>query len=168
VPLTTFSILFARHKGNLAQLARNAAEIERLEPGDRVLISEACSHHPIEDDIGRVKIPRWLAQYLDFDLSIDIYAGRDYPENLADYRLVIHCGGCMLTRREMLNRIQQAMEAGVSVTNYGVAISFLQGVLSRALMPFPDALEAFELALKDTRKEIRNGYGTTGTGAYLG
>lgn len=168
VPLTTFSILFARHKGNLAQLARNAAEIERLEPGDRVLISEACSHHPIEDDIGRVKIPRWLAQYLDFELSIDIYAGRDYPENLTDYRLVIHCGGCMLTRREMLNRIQQATEAGVPVTNYGVAISFLQGVLSRALMPFPEALEAFELALKDTRKEMRDGYVTTGTGASLG
>ncbi|HDR14388.1 MAG TPA: [FeFe] hydrogenase H-cluster maturation GTPase HydF [Desulfobacteraceae bacterium] len=168
VPLTTFSILFARHKGNLEELARNAAAIERLEPGDRVLISEACSHHPVEDDIGRVKIPRWLKQYLDCNISIDVYAGRDYPENLADYRLIIHCGGCMLTRREMLNRIQQAVEAGVPVTNYGVAISFLQGVLPRALQPFPDALEAFDPALKGAEKEIINGFCTGGTGTYVG
>jgi len=167
--LTTFSILFARHKGNLPELARNAAVIQRLKPGDKVLISEACSHHPIEDDIGRVKIPRWLTQYLNCDLSIDVYAGRDYPENLTDYRLIIHCGGCMLTRREMLNRMQRATEAGVPVTNYGVAISFLQGVLPRALEPFPDALEAFEQALKDNEKEMNNGgYGTAGRGACLG
>lgn len=143
VPVTTFSILFARHKGDLVEAARGAAAIENLEPGDRVLIAEACSHHPLQDDIGRVKIPRWLRQYKGFNPAIDVFAGRDYPENLSRYRLIIHCGACMLTRREMLNRIRKAKEAGVSITNYGVAISLLQGVLRRVLSPFPAAWSAF-------------------------
>jgi len=143
VPVTTFSILFVRHKGDLVEAARGAAAIENLEPGDRVLIAEACSHHPLKDDIGRVKIPRWLRQYKGFNLEIDVFAGRDYPENLSRYRLIIHCGACMLTRREMLNRIRKAKEAGISITNYGVAISLLQGVLRRVLSPFPAALSAF-------------------------
>ncbi len=143
IPCTTFSILFARHKGDLVEEARGAAMIDRLRDGDRVLVAEACSHHPLEDDIGRVKIPRWLRQYLGAKIEIITTAGRDYPDNLEDYRLVIHCGACMLTRREMLLRIRQARERGVAVTNYGVCISHVQGVLRRALSPFPAALAAF-------------------------
>jgi [FeFe] hydrogenase H-cluster maturation GTPase HydF len=143
VACTTFSILFARSKGDLVELARGAAVLTDIRPDDRILIAEACSHHAIEDDIGRVKIPRWLRQYAGEDVQIDSCAGRDYPENLARYRLIIHCGGCMLTRREMLSRIEKARQAGVAVTNYGVAISVLQGVIERTLSPFPAALDAF-------------------------
>lgn len=146
VKCTTFSILFSRYKGGLMEAARGVRAIERLRPGDRILIAEACSHHAIEDDIGRVKIPRWLRQYLGFDVVIDVSSGRDYPENLADYKLVVHCGSCMLTRRETLSRINEAARAGVPVTNYGICISFLQGVLERVLSPFPAALEAFRAA----------------------
>jgi len=144
IPATTFSILFARYKGDLGEAARGVVQIEKLKPGDKILIAEGCSHHPIQDDIGRVKIPRWLKQYLGFELNIDVCAGRDYPENLKEYPLVIHCGACTLTRREMLNRIRKVKEAKVPITNYGVAISFLQGVLKRTLSPFPAALSAFE------------------------
>ncbi|OPY07884.1 MAG: tRNA modification GTPase MnmE [Syntrophus sp. PtaB.Bin001] len=151
IPLTTFSILFARQKGDLATAAEGAAQIETLQSGDRVLIAEACSHHPLQDDIGRVKIPRWLKQYVGGDIRTDVSAGRDYPANLRDYKLIIHCGGCMLTRREMLSRMQQAREANVPVTNYGLAISFTQGVARRTLSPFPSALLAFERKLKQIR-----------------
>jgi [FeFe] hydrogenase H-cluster maturation GTPase HydF len=143
VPCTTFSILFARSKGDLAELARGAAVLADVGPEDRILIAEACSHHAIEDDIARVKIPRWIRQYAGADVRIDTCAGRDYPHDLARYRLVIHCGGCMLTRREMLCRIEEARRAGVAVTNYGVAISVLQGVIERTLAPFPSALDAY-------------------------
>ena len=108
VPCTTFSILFARQKGDLSIAAAGAAVIETLRPGDKVLIAEACSHHPLQDDIGRIKIPRWLRQYVGGELQVDVSAGRDYPENLQQYRLIIHCGGCMLTRREMLSRLHKA------------------------------------------------------------
>ena len=135
------------------------AHIEELKPGDKVLIAEACSHHPLEDDIGRVKIPRWLRQYVGMDVWVDVYAGRDYPDNLQDYKLVIHCGGCMLNRKEMLNRIQMALDAGVSITNYGVCISFLQGVIKRTLSPFPAALMAFEEELEKMRERgVGNGF----------
>lgn len=137
VPLTTFSILFARHKGDLEAEVRGARAIEDLRAGDRVLIAEACSHHALEDDIGRVKIPRWLRQYTGLDLRIEVVSGRDYPPDLSDYRLIIHCGACMLTRREMLNRMDAAARARVAITNYGVCIAYLQGVLDRALSPFP-------------------------------
>ncbi len=147
IPVTTFSILFARQKSDLAIMAAGAAAIERLNPGDRVLIAEACSHHALEDDIGRVKIPRWLRQYTGGDLHIDTVSGRDYPDNLKDYKLIFHCGACMINRREMLTRLRKAQEAGIPVTNYGVAISFLQGVLKRSLAPFPSALAAFEKQL---------------------
>ncbi len=140
---TTFSILFARYKGDLDELARGAAAIASLKVNDRVLIAEACSHHAIEDDLGRVKIPRWLKQYVGGDLRIDTCAGRDFPENLKDYQLVIHCGSCMLTRRETLFRIQKARQAGVPITNYGACISVTQGVIERVLAPFPSALKAF-------------------------
>ena len=144
VKCTTFSILFVRYKADLIEAVKDVHEINRLRPGDKVLIAEACSHHPIIDDIGRVKIPLWLIKYVCGRLFIDVCSGYDYPENLEEYKLVIHCGGCMLTRREMLNRFQKAREKGVPITNYGVCISFLQGVLERVLSPFPTALEAFK------------------------
>ncbi len=149
IPVTTFSILFARQKGDLSVMAAGATAIDQLKPGDRVLIAEACSHHALEDDIGRVKIPRWLRQYVGGDLQIDTACGRDYPENLNDYKLIFHCGACMMNRREMLSRLRKAKEAGVPVTNYGVAISFLQGVLKRSLAPFPSALSVFEKHMKN-------------------
>ena len=144
---TTFSILFARYKGDLQALARGAAIIDRLQSGDRVLIAESCSHHALEDDIGRVKIPRWLRQYTGLDLQIDVSAGRDFPQDLTGYQLVIHCGSCMLTRREMLAHIERAQAQGVAITNYGLAISVTQGVLKRALSPFPAALDSYERAM---------------------
>jgi [FeFe] hydrogenase H-cluster maturation GTPase HydF len=140
VPCTTFSILFSRYKGDLIEEVKGAAMIDNLKTGDKILIAEACSHHAAEDDIGRVKIPRWMRQYTGIDLKVDIASGRDYPENLSEYKLIIHCGACMLTRKEKLVRIQKAREAGVAVTNYGIAISLLQGVLKRVLTPFPAAL----------------------------
>lgn len=136
VKCTTFSILFARVKGDLAEEANGALAIDTLKSGDRILMAEACSHHSMEDDIGRVKIPRWLANYLKEDVIIDHVHGRDYPENLKDYKLIIHCGACMLTRNEKLVRIQKAKEAGVPITNYGLAISHIHGVLKRVLSPF--------------------------------
>ena len=144
IPVTTFSILFARQKSDLAVMAAGAAAIDRLKPQDRVLIAEACSHHALEDDIGRVKIPRWLRQYVGGNLQIDTASGRDYPADLKDYKLVLHCGACMINRREMLTRLHRTQDAGVPVTNYGVAISFLQGVLKRSLALFPFALLALE------------------------
>jgi [FeFe] hydrogenase H-cluster maturation GTPase HydF len=144
VKCTTFSILFARYKGDLQALARGAAMIDRLRAGDRVLVAESCSHHALEDDIGRVKLPRWLRQYTGLDVQIDVSAGRDFPQDLTGYRLVAHCGSCMLTRREMLAHIQRAQAQGVAITNYGLAISVTQGVLKRALSPFPAALDAYE------------------------
>ena len=143
VPCTTFSILFARFKGDLVEAARGAAALRDLQPGDRVLVAEACSHHALEDDIGRVKIPRWLRQYAGADLRVDVVSGRDYPADLSPYRAIVHCGACMLTRREMLSRVRRAKAAGVPVTNYGVCIAFLQGVIERVLAPFPAALEAY-------------------------
>ncbi len=156
VPCTTFSILFARNKGDLVELARGAAVIETLKPGDRVLIAEACSHHAIEDDIGRVKIPRWIRQYVGGDLRIDVCSGRDYPDHLEEYKLIIHCGGCMLTRREMLTRIQKAKETKVPITNYGLSISFSQGVIRRVLSPFPAALEAFQREMEKLRRTVKS------------
>lgn len=144
IPCTTFSILFARLKGDLQALARGAAAIEHLRSGDRVLIAESCSHHAMEDDIGRVKIPRWLRQYTGARLEVDSCAGRDFPEDLEKYKLVVQCGGCMNNRAEMLSRLQRCAGANVPVTNYGLCISQTQGVLRRALSPFPAALDAYQ------------------------
>ena len=147
IPCTTFSILFARLKGDLPKLAAGAAAIDKLKNGDKVLIAESCSHHAAEDDIGRVKIPRWLRQYCGCELQIDVYAGRDFPDNLSEYSLVVQCGGCMHNRREILSRIEKCEAAGVPITNYGLCISQTQGVLKRVLSPFPAALDAFERTL---------------------
>ncbi|MFA6635801.1 MAG: [FeFe] hydrogenase H-cluster maturation GTPase HydF [Candidatus Omnitrophota bacterium] len=148
VKCTTFSILFSRYKGDLTEAVKGVRSIDKLKKGDKVLIAESCSHHAAEDDIGRVKIPRWLRQYLGCDIQIDVYAGKDYPETLGEYKLVIHCGGCMINRREMLSRINLAGKYGVPVTNYGVCIAHLQGVLKRALSPFPSALAAYEAGVR--------------------
>ena len=146
IPCTPFSILFARLKGDLRKIAMGAAAIDKLEPGDKVLIAESCSHHALEDDIGRVKIPRWLRQYVGVDVEIDVYSGRDFPDNLSDYKLAVQCGGCMQNRREVLSRIEKCESAGVPITNYGLCISQTQGVLRRVLSPFPAALDAYENA----------------------
>ena len=136
VPLTTFSTLFARYKGDLTELAAGASAIDGLQDGDRVLIAEACSHHPVADDIGRVKIPRWMGQYTGKELAFEVYAGHDFPDDLEGYALAVHCGACMLNRTEMLRRIKECRRRGVPVTNYGVAISKVQGLLPRVLRPF--------------------------------
>ena len=153
VKCTTFSILFSRFKGDLIEAAKGVAVIDALKPGDRVLIAEACSHHAIEDDIGRVKIPRWLRQYVGADLKVDVVSGKDYPQDLKDYKLIIHCGGCMMNRREMLFRIEKAREEGVAMTNYGVCIAFLQGAIDRVLSPFPAALDSFKNIIESYRKQ---------------
>ncbi len=149
VPCTTFSILFARMKGDLQRLAAGAAAIDELRDGDRILIAESCTHHPLEDDIGRVKIPRWLRQYTGAALNIEHCAGRDFPADLAGYRLVIQCGGCMQNRREVLSRLDRARAAGVPITNYGLCIAQTQGVLRRVLSPFPAALAALDIAARN-------------------
>ncbi|HPI20434.1 MAG TPA: [FeFe] hydrogenase H-cluster maturation GTPase HydF [Candidatus Kapabacteria bacterium] len=143
VNCTTFSIVFSRFKGDLIEEVRAVRMLDKITENDKILIAEACSHHPNEDDIGRVKIPRWLKKHLGFDAKIDIYSGRDYPDNLSDYKLIIHCGGCMITRNEKLSRMRRAGEANVPITNYGIIISYMQGVLERVLSPFPDALKAY-------------------------
>ena len=136
VPCTTFSILFSRLKGDLAAYAEGARTIRRLRPGDRVLVAEGCTHHATNDDIGRVKIPRWLAEKAGGALQISVCAGRDYPADVSEYRLIVHCGGCMLNRRETLRRIELARAAGVPITNYGMAISECRGVFDRVMSPF--------------------------------
>jgi [FeFe] hydrogenase H-cluster maturation GTPase HydF len=152
VKCTTFSILFSRLKGDLGEMVRGVTAIDTLKAGDKVLIAESCSHHAVEDDIGRVKIPRWLRQYAGVELDIRSSAGRDYPDDLETYQLIIHCGACMLTRREMLFRIGKAKSKGVPITNYGVAISFVQGVLERTLAPFPAALNAYRENKIETKR----------------
>lgn len=140
VPMTSFSILLARNKGDLSAFVAGAVAIDALLPGDRVLVCEACTHHPIGEDIGRVKIPRWLDRYVGGALDFTHFQGHDFPDDISSFRLVIHCGACMLNRREVLSRILRCQKAGVPITNYGLAIAFSLGVFERALAPFPDAM----------------------------
>jgi len=144
VKLTSFSILFARLKGDLGEFVRGATAIENLKPGNKVLICESCTHHDIGDDIGRVKIPRWLTQYVGGKLEFVHYAGHDFPKNISDYNLIIHCGACMTNRREILSRIMRAKEAGVPITNYGLSIAYSLGIFERALEPFPLAKQIYD------------------------
>ncbi|PIE02303.1 MAG: [FeFe] hydrogenase H-cluster maturation GTPase HydF [Acidobacteria bacterium] len=146
VPLTSFSILFSRFKGDLLTQAHGARYIDQLQSGDRVLIAESCSHHPIEEDIGRVKIPRWLKQYTGCDLEFQITQGHDFPEDLSTYSLVIQCGGCKWNRKEILNRIMACQNQGVAISNYGLIIAQSLGILDRALSPFPQITEALDHA----------------------
>ena len=136
IPLTSFSILFARYKGDLEELVRGARAVDKLEDGDKVLIAEACTHHRQEDDIARVKIPNWLRDKTGKKLDLSFTSGMQFPENLDEFSLVIHCGGCMLNRKAMVHRIEQAVEAGVPIVNYGVFIAYVQGILDRAIRPF--------------------------------
>lgn len=136
VPLTSFSIVMARYKGDLDELVKGAQVVEALQPGDRVLIAEACTHHRQADDIGTVKIPRWLQQKVRGELDLHWCTGFNFPSDLANYKLIIHCAGCMLNRREMLYRISQATAEGLPIVNYGVLIAYLHGILPRALAPF--------------------------------
>lgn len=144
IPLTSFSILFARLKGELDTFVRGAAAIEHLKTGDRILMAEACTHHPIADDIGRVKIPRWLTQYVGGKLEFTHVQGHDFPEDLSPYKLVIHCGSCTFNKRALLSRLLHCRNAGVPITNYGVAIAYTLGILDRALTPFPSVLDSLQ------------------------
>ncbi len=150
IRMTTFSILMARFKGDMLGLAEGAGAISRLKPGDRVLIAEACSHHALADDIGRVKIPRWLRQYAGGHLDIDVKSGKDFPEDLTPYALIVQCGGCTVTRKQILVRQYRAARQGVPMTNYGMAISVSQGVIERALECFPAALDAYRRGVAGT------------------
>jgi [FeFe] hydrogenase H-cluster maturation GTPase HydF len=136
VPMTSFSILFARLKGDLREFVRGVRTVDKLKPGNRILVLESCAHHPIGEDIGRVKIPRWVRQYTGVELEFVHLQGHDFPQDLSPYQLIIHCGSCMLNRREVISRILRCREAGVPITNYGVAITYSLGVLDRALSPF--------------------------------
>ena len=138
IPLTSFSILMARYKGELALQVRGAAALSRLKDGDRVLISEGCTHHRQCNDIGTVKMPRWIRDFSGADLQFSFTSGGDFPEDLQEYALVVHCGGCMLNEAEMKHRMARCRDAGVPVVNYGIAIAQIHGILRRSLAPFPD------------------------------
>ena len=143
VPLTTFSILMARAKGDLVALALGAAALTRLRPGQTVLVQEACSHHAQKDDIGRVKIPRLLARLAGGPVRTPMLAGKEFTEYAGDAAAVVHCGACAITRGQMLARLDEARAHGLPMTNYGMCISLAQGVLERVLSPFPEALAAW-------------------------
>lgn len=137
IPLTSFSILMARYKGFLEEAVKGAAAIGGLKDGDCVLISEGCTHHRQCDDIGSVKMPRWLKERTGADLQIELSSGTGFPEDLSKYKLIIHCGGCMLNEREIQYRMKCAIDSGVPMTNYGTAIAYMKGILKRSLEPFP-------------------------------
>lgn len=148
IPMTGFSILMSRYKGDLSAQVRGALAIDRLNPGDRVLVAEACTHHPIGEDIGRVKIPRWLNEYVGGELEFHTVQGHDFPTDIGGFKLVIHCGACMWNRREMLSRIQRCLQAGVPITNYGLTIAYSLGIFDRALEPFPEVHHLIGSALR--------------------
>jgi [FeFe] hydrogenase H-cluster maturation GTPase HydF len=145
IPLTSFSILMARRKGFLDEAAAGALAIDGLSAGGRVLVCEGCSHHRQCDDIGSVKLPRWMRQHTGADLDFTFVSGGDYPDDLSKFDLVVHCGGCMLNQREMRHRLRKAVSQGVPLTNYGVLIAHMQGILERCLSPFPHLREAARL-----------------------
>ncbi len=143
VPMTSFSILFARFQGDLAEQVRGTLAIDGLSSGDKILVAEACTHHPIGEDIARVKIPRWLEEHTGARLDFQTVRGHDFPQDLSPYALVIHCGNCMGNRREMLSRILRCRHQGVPITNFGLTIAYSLGIFERALAPFPAALEIY-------------------------
>ena len=144
IPLTSFSILFARYKGGLKQAVRGAAMLDKLRDGDTVLISEGCTHHRQCEDIGAVKLPGWIRSYTGKEIRFDFTSGGEFPEDLTPYALVVHCGACMLNEREMRSRVSRAENAQVPITNYGVAIAQIHGILRRSLAPFPDVLRELD------------------------
>ena len=143
--LTSFSILFARFKGNLKTAAAGAAAIDRLKDGDKILISEGCTHHRQCDDIGTVKLPRWIRNYTGKDLEFEYSSGRDFPEDVTKYNLIVHCGGCMLNEREMRYRQKCALDQEIPITNYGIAIAYMQGILIRCVEMFPDVRKELDV-----------------------
>lgn len=137
IPLTSFSIMLARFKGDFENYLKGTSKISELKNGDRVLLLESCTHHVACDDIGRVKIPRWISNFTGKKIDYDVVAGLDkLPRPVTDYSLIIQCGGCMITRRQLHNRLHSAIKAGVPVTNYGMAIAYVQGIFNRAVAPF--------------------------------
>lgn len=144
IQMTSFSILFARHKGDLMQLVKGAKAIEALKDGDKILVSEGCTHHRQSDDIGTVKIPRWLRQLTGKELTFDYVSGVSFTEDAKDYALVVHCGACMLNQKAMHHRLDTVEALGVPIVNYGVMIAYVHGILDRALTPFPLAKMAWE------------------------
>ena len=141
VLLTSFSILFARYKGNLLESVRGVAALDSLCDNDKILISEGCTHHRQCGDIGTVKLPAWIKKYTGKSVQIDFTSGKDFPEELGEYKLIIHCGGCMLTEREMQYRAREASDCGVPMTNYGMVIAHTHGILKRSLEVFPEILD---------------------------
>jgi [FeFe] hydrogenase H-cluster maturation GTPase HydF len=146
VPLTGFSVLFSRFRGDLLAQVEGTLAVDSLKPGDRILVAEACTHHPIGDDIGRVKIPNWLNKYIGGKLDYTTIQGHDFPEDVTPYKLVIHCGACTINRKEVLNRIIRCRNSGVPFTNYGLVIAYSLGLFERALGPFPEALTIYNQA----------------------
>lgn len=144
IPLTSFSILFARYKGNLAAVVEGAAQLERLQDGDTILISEGCTHHRQCEDIGTVKLPTWIRNYTHKQINFEFISGTEFPEELSKYALIIHCGGCMLNEREMQYRLRHAADCTIPITNYGIAIAQMHGILKRSLEPFPETLKILE------------------------
>ena len=144
IELTSFSILFARYKGNLRDAVRGAAMLDRLSDGDKILVSEGCSHHRQCGDIGTQKLPKWIREYTGKELSFEFTSGRDFPEDLSPYAMVIHCGGCMLTEREMQYRARSSADSGKPMTNYGIIIAHTHGILRRSLEPFGDILKELD------------------------
>ena len=138
VLLTSFSILFARYKGNLAAAAAGARAVEQVGDGDLVLICEGCTHHRQCEDIGTVKLPRWIREYTGAEPEFVFTSGTAFPNDLSPYRLVVHCGACMLNEREMKYRLKCAQDQGVPMTNYGILIAYMQGILQRSVQAFPD------------------------------
>lgn len=141
--LTSFSILMARYKGNLEQAAAGVTALDRLDDGDMILISEGCTHHRQCDDIGTVKIPRWIREYTGKDIRIETTSGTEFPDDLTKYKLIIHCGGCMLNEREMKYRLTCAADQGVPMTNYGILIAYVKGILKRSVEVFPEICKLF-------------------------
>jgi len=139
VLLTSFSILYSRAKGDLRAFMEGAKSIKNLQPGDKILISESCAHHPIGEDIGRIKIPRWLEAYVGGKLNFTTIQGHDFPEDIQDYKLAIQCGSCVSNRREILTRIARCKAAKVHITNYGLAVAFIKGIFDRATKVFHGA-----------------------------
>ncbi len=153
VPLTSFSVIMARHRGTLGTSVEAASVLRKLKDGDKVLIAEACTHHRQCEDIGTVKLPSWIRNFSSADPSFSFVSGRDFPEDLSDYRLIIHCGGCMVTEHEMKERAHAAFKAGVPFTNYGTAIAYMNGLLFRALAPFHEFADFLAHAEREAENE---------------
>lgn len=146
--LTSFSILFARYKGKLASAVKGVTALDRLEDGDTILISEGCTHHRQCDDIGTVKIPKWIREYTGKEIRIETTSGTEFPDELGKYRLIVHCGGCMLNEREMKYRLSCAQDQGVPMTNYGILIAYVKGILKRSVEVFPEIESLLDAAGK--------------------